>query len=85
MLTRGGPDAGHQPPAGLITPGTPALPAEPGEWDIPRIPLRYDRAVIASTVLMNQLRTVHRAGRARYYDGVVVVVHQQAAMPEQLP
>ncbi|MFJ3505390.1 MobF family relaxase [Streptomyces sp. NPDC090135] len=59
-----------------------AAPAELGEWDIPRVPLRYDRAVIASTALTHQLRTVRGAGRARYYEGVVV--HQQAAMPEQL-
>ncbi len=53
-----------------------------GEWDIPRVPLRYDRAVIASTALTHQLRAARGAGRARYYEGVTA--HQQAAMPEQL-
>jgi hypothetical protein len=54
---------------------------EPGEWDIPRVPLLYDRAVIASTVLSARLGAARRTGRALYDD---VVVHQQAAMPEQL-
>ncbi|MFF5639748.1 hypothetical protein [Streptomyces sp. NPDC012825] len=44
--------------------------------------MRYDRAVIASIALTNQLRAARGAGRARYYEGVVA--HQQAAMPEQL-
>lgn len=41
-----------------------------GEWDIPRLPLSYDRAVLAGAVVW---------GRA-----YVVVARQQAAMPEQL-
>jgi hypothetical protein len=57
------------------------LPLEPGEWDIPRVPLLHDRAVIASTVLSARLDAARRTGRALYDD---VVVHQQAAMPEQL-
>ncbi|GGT64765.1 hypothetical protein GCM10010207_75010 [Streptomyces atratus] len=73
------PDPG-QPPAGPGDPDTPRLPLEPGEWDIPRVPLLYDRAVIASTVLSARLRAARRTGRALYDD----VVHQQAAMPEQL-
>ncbi|MFC8176759.1 hypothetical protein [Streptomyces sp. NPDC057325] len=53
-----------------------------GEWDIPRVPLRYDRAVIASTALAHQLRAARGTGRARYYEGVTA--YQQTAMPEQL-
>ncbi|MFG2987652.1 hypothetical protein ACGFYQ_41900, partial [Streptomyces sp. NPDC048258] len=74
------PDSDQQPPAGPGDPDTPRLPLEAGEWDIPRVPLRYDRAVIASTMLAAQLRTARRTGRAMYD----VTVHQQAAMPEQL-
>ncbi|MFJ9634864.1 MobF family relaxase [Streptomyces sp. NPDC101175] len=61
-------------PAGLL------LPLEPGEWDIPRVPLRHDRAVIASAVLSARLRIARRTGR----DPYGVFAHQQAAMPEQL-
>ncbi|MFI9176160.1 MobF family relaxase [Streptomyces lincolnensis] len=61
-------------PAGLL------LPLEPGEWDIPRVLLRHDRAVIASTVLSARLRTARRTGG----DPYDVFAHQQAAMPEQL-
>lgn len=56
------------------------LPLEAGEWDIPRVRLRYDRAVIASTMLAAPLRTARRTGRAMYG----VTAHQQAAMPKQL-
>ncbi|MFE0776791.1 MobF family relaxase [Streptomyces sp. NPDC058861] len=76
------PDVDHRPPAGLTAPDGPALPVEMGEWDIPRVPLRYDRAVTTSTALTHQLRAARGAGRARYYEGVTA--HQQAAMPEQL-
>ncbi|WP_232791254.1 hypothetical protein [Streptomyces kanasensis] len=73
-----GPD--RQPPA---DPGEPAAPRPPGqdvgEWEIPRIPLQYDRAVLAGAVVRERLRTTAVRGRA--YD---VVAHQQAAMPEQL-
>ncbi|MFJ3673991.1 hypothetical protein ACIPSE_46905 [Streptomyces sp. NPDC090106] len=73
-----GPD--RQPPAG---PGEPAVSRPPGqdagEWGIPRIPLQYERAVLAGAVLRERLRTTTVRGRA--YD---VVAHQQAAMPEQL-
>ncbi len=48
-------DADREPPA---APARPLLPLEPGEWDIPRVPLRHDRAVIASTVLGARLRTI---------------------------
>ncbi|MGW3653539.1 MobF family relaxase [Streptomyces sp. NPDC000878] len=70
-------DADREPPA---DPAGPLLPVEPGEWDIPRVPLRHDRAVIASTVLSARLRTARRTGR----DPYDVFAHQQAAMPEQL-
>ncbi|MEU6511970.1 hypothetical protein [Streptomyces sp. NPDC046942] len=70
-------DADREPPA---DPAGPLLPLEPGEWDIPRVPLRHDRAVIASTVLSARLRTARRTGR----DPYDVFAHQQAAMPEQL-
>ncbi|MFI2292943.1 MobF family relaxase [Streptomyces niveus] len=74
------PDPGQPPPA---DPGAPAAPRPPdqdaGEWEIPRVPLRYDRAVLASAVVRGKLRTTTARGRA--YD---VAAHQQAAMPEQL-
>ncbi|MER7178869.1 MobF family relaxase [Streptomyces hyaluromycini] len=75
------PATDHRPPAGPSDPDTPGLPLEPGEWDIPRVPLLYQRAVIASTVLSTRLRAARRTSRALYDD---VVAHQQAAMPEQL-
>ncbi|MER6736492.1 MobF family relaxase [Streptomyces puniciscabiei] len=72
----------RQPPA---DPGTPAAPRpadlEPGQWDIPRVPLQYERAVLAGAVLREKLRTTGTAARGRAYD---VVAHQQAAMPEEL-
>ncbi|PJN24753.1 hypothetical protein CG717_32170 [Streptomyces sp. CB02613] len=66
--------------------GEPPAPRPPGqdagEWEIPRIPLQYDRAVLAGAVVREQLRTTAAtAVRGRAYD---VVAHQQAAMPEQL-
>ncbi|MFJ9588749.1 MobF family relaxase [Streptomyces acidicola] len=70
-------DADREPPA---DPAGPLLPLEPGEWDIPRVPLRHDRAVIASTVLSARLRTARRMG----HDLYDVFAYQQAAMPEQL-
>ncbi|MFD3557333.1 hypothetical protein ACFWWA_35325 [Streptomyces goshikiensis] len=53
-------------------------PAAPGagEWDIPRVPLCCDRAVIAPTMLAAQPRTARAM-----YD---VTNPRQAAMPEQL-
>ncbi|MFE9700603.1 MobF family relaxase [Streptomyces sp. NPDC006270] len=67
-------------------PGEPPAPLPPGqnagEWDVPRVPLQYDRAVLAGAVVREQLRaTTATAVRGRAYD---VVAHQQAAMPEQL-
>ncbi|MDQ0904680.1 conjugative relaxase-like TrwC/TraI family protein [Streptomyces canus] len=74
-----GPD--RQPPA---DPGEPAASRPPGqdagEWEIPRIPLQYEPAVLAGAVVREKLRTT-TAVRGRAYD---VVAHQQAAMPEQL-
>ncbi|MYY80829.1 MULTISPECIES: MobF family relaxase [unclassified Streptomyces] len=78
------PDPDRQPPA---DPGEPAALQPPGqdagEWEIPRIPLQYDRAVLAGAVVREKLRTTTTAPavRGRAYD---VVAHQQAAMPEQL-
>ncbi|MEU5668659.1 hypothetical protein AB0H10_39210, partial [Streptomyces longwoodensis] len=77
------PDPERHPPA---DPGEPAALRPPGqdagEWEIPRIPLQYDRAVLAGAVVREKLRTTTTAAvRGRAYD---VVAHQQAAMPEQL-
>ncbi|MFI1576425.1 relaxase domain-containing protein (plasmid) [Streptomyces anulatus] len=78
------PDPDRQPPA---DPGEPPAPRPPGqdagEWEIPRIPLQYERAVLAGAVVREQLRTTTTATvvRGRAYD---VARHQQAAMPEQL-
>ncbi|MFF9705318.1 hypothetical protein ACF1FE_29690 [Streptomyces griseofuscus] len=48
----------------------------------PRIPLQYERAVLAAAVIRERLRaTTATAVRGKAYD---VVAHQQAAMPEQL-
>ncbi|MFI6006417.1 hypothetical protein ACIA98_39665 [Streptomyces sp. NPDC051366] len=49
------PDPDQQPPAGPGDPDTPPLPLNAGEWHIPRVPLRYDRAVIASAEQMRHL------------------------------
>ncbi|MFJ3882392.1 MobF family relaxase [Streptomyces sp. NPDC090077] len=77
------PDPDRQPPT---DPGEPAVPLPPGqdagEWEIPRIPLQHDRAVLAGAMVREKLRTTTTAAaRGRAYD---VVAHQQAAMPEQL-
>ncbi|WP_406188160.1 MobF family relaxase [Streptomyces anulatus] len=77
------PDLDRQPPA---DPGEPPAPRPPGqdagEWEIPRIPLQYERAVLAGAVVREQLRTTTASAvRGRAYD---VVAHQQAAMPERL-
>ncbi|MER5312263.1 MobF family relaxase [Streptomyces sp. NPDC002773] len=76
------PDPDRHPPA---DPGEPAEPRPPdqdaGEWEIPRVPLQYERAVLAGAVVRQKLRTTATAVRGRAYD---VVAHQQAAMPEQL-
>ncbi|MFF8557175.1 MobF family relaxase [Streptomyces sp. NPDC015501] len=75
------PDSDRQPPADPDEPAAPRPPSQDaGEWEIPRVPLPYERAVLASAVLREKLRTT-TAVRGRAYD---VVAHQQAAMPEQL-
>ncbi|MER6601644.1 MobF family relaxase [Streptomyces parvus] len=81
-------DPDRQPPA---DPGEPAAPRPPGrdagEWETPRVPLQYERAVLAGDVVHEKLRTATAtaaaatAVRGRAYH---VVAHQQAAMPEQL-
>ncbi|WP_256726346.1 hypothetical protein [Streptomyces sp. MNU77] len=77
------PDPDRQPPA---DPGEPPAPQPPGqdagEWEIPRIPLQYERAALAGAAVREQLRTTTAtAVRGRAYD---IVAHQQAAMPEQM-
>lgn len=69
-------DPDRQPPAVPRHPGQSA-----GEWEIPRVPLQYERALLAGAVVREQLRTTETGVRGRAYD---VVAHQQAAMPEQL-
>ncbi|MFI2215169.1 MobF family relaxase [Streptomyces sp. NPDC020141] len=79
------PDRDRQlPPDTDGAPATPQLPDQtPGEWEIPRVPLLYDRAVLAAGAVREKLRTTTTAavGRGRGYD---VAAYQQAAMPEQL-
>lgn len=41
------PEPDRNPPGGPGDPAAPRLPLEAGQWDIPRVPLRYDRVVIA--------------------------------------
>ncbi|MFD3518610.1 MobF family relaxase [Streptomyces sp. NPDC058657] len=77
------PDPDRLPPA---FPGDPAAPRPPGqdagEWEVPRVPLQYERAVLAGAVVREKkLRTTTTAVRGRAYNDVA---HQQAAMPEQL-
>ncbi|WP_228974742.1 hypothetical protein [Streptomyces sp. DH12] len=61
-----GPDPGRQPPA---DPGEPASLRPPGqdagEWEIPRIPLQYEHAVLAGAVLREKLRTTTPCGAGR--------------------
>ncbi|MGW8971271.1 hypothetical protein [Streptomyces platensis] len=85
-------DPDRRPPSGAhdvdrqlpADPGAPAAPQppglEPGEWEIPRVPLQYERAVLAGAAVREKLRSTV-AARGRAYD---VAAHQQAAMPEQL-
>ncbi|MEW2625619.1 hypothetical protein [Streptomyces sp. NPDC048106] len=77
------PDLDRRPPA---DPGESAALRPPGqdagEREAPRIPLRYERAVLACPAVREELRaTTATAVRGRAYD---VARHQQAAMPEQL-
>ncbi|MFD0723247.1 MobF family relaxase [Streptomyces globosus] len=78
------PGTDRQPPADPGEPPTRRPPNQDAEeWEIPRLPLQYDRAVLAGAVVREKLRTTTTATavRGRAYD---VVAHQQAAMPEQL-
>lgn len=77
------PDPERRSPTDSGEPPAPRPPGQDtGEWGIPRVPLQYDRAVLAGAVVREQLRTTTAtAVRGRAYD---VVAHQQAAMPEQL-
>ncbi|MFI0220073.1 hypothetical protein [Streptomyces lydicus] len=61
------PDRDHKPAA---DPAAPYLPLQPGEWDIPRVPLRHDRAVIAARVLAARLRTARRIGSSLYHPAL---------------
>ncbi|WP_225828290.1 hypothetical protein [Streptomyces naphthomycinicus] len=71
----------RQPPADPSAPAAPRPPdLGPGEWEIPRVPLQYARALLAGATVREQLRSTV-ATRGRAYD---VAWHQQAAMPEQL-
>ncbi|MFI1607779.1 MobF family relaxase [Streptomyces griseofuscus] len=79
-----GPDG--RPPADLGEPAESRPGQGAGELEIPRIPLQYERAVLAGVVVREKLRTATAtatvtAVRGRAYD---VVTHQQAAMPEHL-
>lgn len=58
----------------------PRLALETGEWDIPRVPLRHDRAVIAGAALAAQLRTARRTGGVMHG----AARYRQAGVPEQL-
>ncbi|MFD6994260.1 hypothetical protein [Streptomyces sp. NPDC059943] len=50
-------------------------------WEIPRLPLRYHRAVLIAAVVREKLRTAAATiARGRSYD---VVAHRQAAMPDE--
>ncbi|MFF7705398.1 MobF family relaxase [Streptomyces lydicus] len=71
------PDRDHKLAA---DPAAPYLPLEPGEWDIPRVPLRHDRASVAARVLAARLRTARRTGRPLHGPAA----HQPTALPEQL-
>ncbi|MEU1123304.1 hypothetical protein ABZ371_06890 [Streptomyces sp. NPDC005899] len=74
------PDPDRRPP---VDPGEPAAPRslgqDAGEWAIPRIPLQYERTVLAGAVVREKLRAPVVWGRG--YD---VAAHQQAATPELL-
>ncbi|MFF4787812.1 MobF family relaxase [Streptomyces griseorubiginosus] len=80
------PDPDRRPPADPDAPTAPRRPDQrAGEWEIRRVQLNYDRAVLARAVVREKLLTTTTtnatAVRGRAYD---VVAHQQAAMPEQL-
>ncbi|MGW3177540.1 hypothetical protein [Streptomyces sp. NPDC001153] len=68
------PDPDRRPPADPGTPSAPPRPSDlgPGQWEVPRVPLQYERAVLAGAVLREKLRTTVTAARGRAYD---VVTH----------
>ncbi|MGA5364225.1 MobF family relaxase [Streptomyces purpurascens] len=71
----------RQPAAAPDAPAAPrSSDLEPGEREIPRVPLRYERAVLAGAVVREKLRATI-AARGQAYDAVA---RQQAAKPEQL-
>ncbi|MDT0478423.1 hypothetical protein RM863_40605, partial [Streptomyces sp. DSM 41014] len=52
------PDPERRSPADSGEPPAPRPPGQDaGEWEIPRVPLQYDRAVLAGAVVREQLRT----------------------------
>ncbi|MGW7487555.1 hypothetical protein [Streptomyces sp. NPDC054786] len=67
-------------PPGTRRPRAPPPDRQPGEREVPRVPLRHDRAVLASAVVREKLRTT-TAVRNRGSDAAA---HQQAALPEQM-
>ncbi|MFC9431660.1 MobF family relaxase [Streptomyces sp. NPDC056987] len=77
------PDLDRQSAAGSGEAAAPQPPdRETGLGEVPRVPLRYERAVLAGAMVREKLRTTTvTAVRGQAYD---VVAHQQAAMPEQL-
>ncbi|MET9294850.1 MobF family relaxase [Streptomyces sp. NPDC003077] len=78
------PDPDRHPSADSGAPAAPRPPGQDaGEWEVPRLPLQYERAVLAGAVVREKLRTTATATavRGRAYD---IARHQQAAMPEQL-
>ena len=66
-------DADRRP---VADPDAPHLPLTVGEWAIPRVPLRHDRATIAAAVVQARLRTARRTVRR--------AAHRPPARPEQL-
>ncbi|WP_031511474.1 hypothetical protein [Streptomyces megasporus] len=60
----------------MADPAAPHLPLQPGEWAIPRVPLRHDRATIAAAVVQTRLRIARRTVRR--------AAHRPPARPEQL-
>ncbi|SCF88119.1 hypothetical protein [Streptomyces sp. Ncost-T10-10d] len=81
------PDPNRHSPA---DPGPSAASRPPdqdaGEWEIPRVPLSYGRAVLAGVAVREKLRTTTTAATATAVRGGAydVAARQQAAMPELL-
>jgi hypothetical protein len=64
------PDPDRQPPADPGESAAPRTDQSAGEWEVPRLPLSYDRAVLAGAVVREKLRTTTVA-RGRAYDVAV--------------